>query len=62
LSTQIRHRNGPRADNANRPGLMDALFSQIAPDTDVDALPLLKALGLVPSFPTTSGTQVYLGV
>lgn len=60
LSTQIRHRNGPRADNANRPGLMDALFSQIAPDTDVDALPLLKALGLVPSFPTTSGTQVYL--
>lgn len=60
LRTHILHRNGPSADNANHPGLMDAPVRSMVCATQAAAPTLLKALGLMPAAGVTGSAQVYL--
>lgn len=60
LRRRVLHRNGPRADNGNHPGLLDAPFASIEYGVPGEPPPLLKALGLMPAQASQEGAQVYL--
>jgi hypothetical protein len=60
LSTRIVHHSGPISDDTNHPGLMDAPFKCIRPETGVSMTAHLHALGLM-AMPLQDGSaQVYL--